>query len=285
MADFNEIKAAATANVGAVEAKFPALADLARRHESSLSAQIEAATDHKEALKFSDCCLLEAVGFPHWGHCDFAGYLATFERMVAILLPMGADSKKLWAKIKNPSEEKFLDAVAEAVWVVRYQELGLDFSYEAPLDPLKAMSKDADFRIETDDGPLWLDSVAITIPKSEPNNYPFIVGRSVGISVNVFAKRAKGKYDKKFKDEVENGALKGHRTGILLNLLKAEQELLFPFHVGGLEEVNPGPPNGLFTEDRPGLVCVMVANCVRPAGQEHLTPNVIIKWIRPGLVT
>ncbi len=285
MAEFNEMKDAARANAGLVEAKYPALADLARRHQSSLADQIEDASNHKGPLLFSDCCLLDAIGAPHWGHCDFASYLATFERMVGIVVPMGTDTKKLWSKIKNPSEAKFLDAVAEAVWVVRYHELGLNFAYEAPLDPQKAMPKDADFRIETADGPLWLDSVAIATPKTEQNSYPFILGRSVGISMNVFVKRARGKYDKKFKDEVDNGALKGQMTGVLLNLLKAEQELLFPFNIGGLEEANAVPPDGLFTEERIGLACVMVANCVRPDGQEHLTPNVIIQWVRPALVT
>jgi hypothetical protein len=285
---FQQTIAAAMAEVGPLEGKYPALAALARQHGSSFRDQIAACTEHEEPLRFSDCCLMAASGAPRWGHCDHASYLATLERMVKILLPMGAPPKKLWAKIKNPSQTVFLDTVAEAVWTVHFHELALDFAYEVPLDPLKAMPKDADFRVPTKDGPLWLDSIAISVqsasmPAEKPSATRFFGGRSKEASVNLFMKKAHSKYDKKFRREVNDGALNGQQTGILLSLLKAEKELLLPFVFSGSEGLSVEPPNGLFTEARSALACVLVTNFIRPEGQEHLVPNVLFRWIQTGI--
>jgi hypothetical protein len=279
---FLKMKAMAIPKASPLDLKFPALAALAAQFGSSFRDQIEGSTYHKEPLRLSDCCMMEALGAPRWGHCDQSSYLATLERMVEILLPMGACPKKLWSKIKNPSETIFLDTVAETVWTIRFHELGLPFGYEVPLDEKKSMPKDADFKVQCGDGPIWLDSTAISVPSQEPQPFPYISGRGRTVSVNVFLDRAKRKYAKKFKDEVDHGALAGQRTGILVNLLKAEKELLSPFLFGGLEEVNEKPPAGLFTERRSRLTCVLVANFVRREGQEYLSPNVLVNWARPS---
>lgn len=282
-----QLKVKALAHTDLLEARYPALSDLALSQGTSLKALVEASTNHSQMLRLSDCCLMGALDAPRWGNCDHASYLATLEQMVTILPQAGASRKKLWKKISTGSESKFLDTLAEAAWLVHFSSRGVPFTFEEPLDPGEAMSKDADFVLRRDGKTLWLDSYSIQVnqpPTAAPRlAFPFMVGRSREISMNVFRARAHRKYDDKFKWHVNSGALQGQHTGILLSILKAEKELLLPFIMDPQFDSAVSPPSGLFTENRPGLASVTVTNFVRLEGTEHLSPNVLFNWMNPAM--
>lgn len=282
-----QLKEKALANIDLLEAKYPALSNLALSQGSSFKALVEASTEHSQMLRLADCCLLGALDAPRWGNCDHASYLATLELMVTTLPQEGTSRKKLWKKISTGSESKFLDTVAEAVWLVHFNSRGVPFTFEEPLDPGEAMPKDADFVLRQDGKTLWLDSYSIQI--NQPSSvapglaFPFMVGRSREISMNVFRARAHRKYDDKFKWHVTSGALQGQHTGILLSILKAEKELLLPFFMDFQFVSAVPPPPGLFTENRPGLASVTVTNFVRLEGNDHLSPYVLFNWMNPAM--
>jgi hypothetical protein len=282
-----QLKVKALAQIDLLETKYPALSDLALSQGSSFTALVEASTVHSQMLRLSDCCLMGALDAPRWGNCDHASYLATLELMVTILPEEGASRKKLWKKISTGSESKFLDTVAEAAWAIHFSSRGILFTFEEPLDPGDAMPKDADFVLRRDGKTLWLDSYSIQFnqpPTVTPRlAFPFMVGRSREISMNVFQARAHRKYDDKFKWHVNSGALQGQHTGILLSILKAEKELLLPFFMDPQFDSTSLPPSGLFTENRPGLASVTVTNFVRVEGNEHLSPNMLFNWMNPAM--
>jgi hypothetical protein len=124
----------------------------------------------------------------------------------------------------------------------------------------------------------WLDATSIQLNESEFSALP--LGSSSGPIecpekvITKLAEKARDKYQSKFGSAVGLGLFKEAALGVLLCVLKSENQLdsLLEFNL----ELRP--PEGLLDNEKPGLNLVWVHTLRASQNSEILRPLTIAKW-------
>lgn len=255
-----------------LDLNYPALSRLANDNGLSLSAIAATARDHDGYITLADCCQLASRNAPDCYH-----YLATLDRFSELLKNDAQSRKTVWKKIYRQKESSFLDAIAEAAWVIYFDSIGAKYEVEVPFsnDP---NSKNADIKL----GNIWLDVVNIKLrPLSKTRESGLVFPNSEVAQKNLLLelrKRAIKKYNEKFKGVIELGLLSNPSVGILICIIKSEKAVIFPFMHEIMEGIPIQIPPDLFSKSPRGLNVVQVFRLAPKDQHGYLEPKVIFNW-------
>jgi hypothetical protein len=269
-----------------IDAKYPALSELAVANSLNLSTIADSAHDHDEYLTLADCCQLARDEAPRWS-VDHYHYLATLNLFLKLLPNYVTNSvkssfKNIWERLYKRSNSAFLDVLAEATWVIHLHSIVADFKIDVPFNTPDG-TKDADIKLCSNGNAIWLDVVNVQLTPLLNEKYPrFVCFKTEIAQERILSKlcyRAVKKYNKKFKEALVSGSLHNASVGILICIVKSAKNVIPPF-IGELKEGIPvPPPSGLFSKTRPGLNLVKVFNLGQKDGQEHLEPIPVFEWV------
>jgi hypothetical protein len=258
-----------------VDTQFSALSVLAREHKYKLN-DLGKMTHPKDKgyLGLGVCCHNVLKNAPRWAGCDSYNYLATIDEFIKKFSTNTPARQKLWEKLTG-SRSAFLDTVVETAWALDFLEKGVPVLFEEPF----SNGKDADIVITLDGKKHWLDALSVDFEQlgfSLPTmDNPFAQPPTREQLISELAKRAKKKYDDKFKDAVTSGSLLGSSVGVLLCVLKEEAVI-----VPQLYDIKPPPPPRLFCDETLGLNLVWVHILRANQSSDVLKPYGLIQWIR-----
>jgi hypothetical protein len=262
-----------------VDAQFPSLSSFVQSKTKRALNQYGAGCKPKKGdyWNLESSCWAVLTDRMRW-KCDPYQTLKTLDEFIR-RLPPKTPTHTIWIKI-SAKGSGFLDTVVEATWALYFWANGNDVTLEQPLDPNKPKGKNADLVVTLNGIKHWLDATSIKLNESDfpvPTvTKPFVQMRPDADLLAKLADKARDKYEEKFGTAVRSGLLKNASLGVLLCVVKSEQEVLPAFNFGFLSP--PPPPPGLLDDKRPGLNLVWVHSLEPSQDSDILQPWVIAKW-------